>query len=127
MYWKQWTSYTIFLESLKQEAIHSGVGFGSGNETRWGVVLPSCVSGGKGKNQCLRQWWRSCPVYASQTQISNPNFQLSERQNHMNTVTTPRILGNRGGINPCCKLLSMHVYITYRVSILIITTLAPIE
>ena len=61
------------------------------------VVLPSCVLGGKGNHQCPCQWWRSCPVYASQTQISNPNFQLSERQNHMNTVTHLCILGNRGG------------------------------
>ena len=90
------------------------------------MVLPNRVSGGKGKNQYLCQWWRLYPVYASQTQISNPNFQLSERQNHINTVTTPCILGNRGGINPSCKLLSMPVYITYRVCILIITTLAPI-
>ena len=69
-----------------------------------GVVLPSRESGGKGNHQYPCRWWRLCPVYASQTQISNPNFQLSERQNHMNTVTHPRILGNRGGSHSPCRL-----------------------
>ena len=54
-----------------------------------GMVLPSCVSGGKGKNQRLCRWWRSCPVYASQTQISNPNFPLSERQKPHKCSNTP--------------------------------------
>ena len=54
-----------------------------------GMVLPSRVSGGKGKHQCLCRWWRLYPVYASQTQILNPNFPLSERQKPHKCSNTP--------------------------------------
>ena len=68
-----------------------GLVLGLGMRLGGSVVLPSCVSGGKGKNQNQRpcQWWRLYPMYASQTQILNPNFPLSERQKPHKCSNTP--------------------------------------
>ena len=53
-------------------------------------------------------------------------FSYLRDRSHINAVTPPHILGNRGGVNPSGKSLSMQVYITHSVCVLIITTLVPI-